>query len=390
VIEEGFADSLVKKHFSRIESVMASLDPERQLVEPRAEEPPPGAARHAETAYPAERLRELCTRYGRQRVQRAARELLDYSEELMREFLRQVPTGSYRADDFLDNDGITARPVKIAVKVRFLPGKRNSSQAVIVDFAGTDPQVEGSVNAVAAITYSACFYVFRCLLAEDVPATAGLMRPIKVIAPEGTVVNARPPAAVAGGNVETSQRIVDVLLRALAEAMPQRIPAAASGTMNNLTIGGIDPRTHEPFAYYETIAGGMGARPTKPGVSGIHTHMTNSLNTPVEALEYAYPLRVRRYSLRPHSAGAGQFRGGDGIVREIEVLTDAECTLLAERRERGPYGLNGGANGAPGKAALVRKDNSTQALPGKFNVRLRKGERIRIETPGGGGWGKIH
>ncbi len=258
----------------------------------------------------------------------------------------------------------------------------------MVDFTGSDPQVEGSVNAVEAITYSACFYVFRCLLAEDVPATAGLMRPIEVIAPEGTVVNARPPAAVAGGNVETSQRIVDVLLRALAQAIPERIPAAASGTMNNLTIGGIDPRTDEPFAYYETIAGGMGARPSKRGVSGVHTHMTNSLNTPAEALEYAYPLRVRRYSLRPDSGGDGKYRGGDGIIREIEVLTDAEVTLLADRRERGPYGLAGGKDGAPGKATVIREDGSSQELPGKFNIRLRKGERIRIETPGGGGWGE--
>ena len=221
---------------------------------------------------------------------------------------------------------------------------------VTVDFSGSDPQVEGSINAVEAITYSACFYVFRCLLAEDVPATAGLMRPIRVIAPEGTVVNARPPAAVAGGNVETSQRIVDVLLRAMAQAMPERIPAAAAGTMNNLTIGGIDPRTGEPFAYYETIAGGMGARPTKPGVSGVHTHMTNSLNTPAEALEYAYPLRVRRYSLRHGSGGSGKYHGGDGIVREIEVLSDAEVTLLADRRTRGPYGLPAVEDGAPGTA----------------------------------------
>ena len=218
-----------------------------------------------------------------------------------------------------------------------------------MDFAGTDPQVEGSINAVEAITYSACFYVFRCLLMEDVPATAGLMRPIRVIAPSGTVVNARPPAAVAGGNVETSQRIVDVLLRALAQAVPERIPAAASGTMNNLTIGGIDPRTGEPFAYYETIAGGMGARPTKPGVSGVHTHMTNSLNTPAEALEHSYPLRVRQYSLRRGSGGAGKHRGGDGIVREIEVLAAAEVTLLADRRRRGPWGLNGGREGKPGR-----------------------------------------
>jgi N-methylhydantoinase B len=259
---------------------------------------------------------------------------------------------------------------------------------VVVDFSGSDPQVEGSINAVEAITYSACFYVFRCLLVEDVPATAGLMRPIRVIAPEGTVVNARPPAAVAGGNVETSQRIVDVLLRALAQAMPERIPAAASGTMNNLTIGGIDRRTGEAFAYYETIAGGMGARPSKPGVSGVHTHMTNSLNTPAEALEYAYPLRVRRYSLRQGSGGSGKYRGGDGIVREIELLSDAEVTLLADRRTRGPYGLNGGGDGALGKAGVIRRDGSSQELPGKFNVRLRKGERIRIESPGGGGWGE--
>jgi N-methylhydantoinase B len=266
---------------------------------------------------------------------------------------------------------------------RYLP-----KRAVMVDFTGSDPQVEGSVNAVKAITYSACFYVFRCLLAEDVPATAGLMRPIEVIAPEGTVVNARPPAAVAGGNVETSQRIVDVLLRALAQAIPERIPASASGTMNNLTIGGVDPRTNEPFAYYETIAGGMGARPSKPGGSGIHTHMTNSLNTPAEALEYGYPLRVNQYSLRPGSGGEGKYRGGDGIIRELEVLTDAEVTLLSDRHEHGPHGLAGGKDGAPGRATVIRKDGSSQEQPGKFNIRLRKGDRIRIETPGGGGWGQ--
>ena len=354
----------------------------------------------------AERLREVCGRYGLERSKKAARELLDYSEEMMRAFLNQVPSGSYSAVDFLDDDGVSTKPVKIAVTMRFAGHTRGRSsrrvgtgrrpvstqgvptRAVVVDFIGSDRQVEGSVNAVQAITYSACFYVFRCLLAEDVPATAGMMRPIEVIAPEGTVVNARPPAAVAGGNVETSQRIVDVLLRALAQAIPERIPAAASGTMNNLTIGGTDSRTNEPFAYYETIAGGMGARPSKPGVPGVHAHMTNSLNTPVEALEHAYPLRVRRYSLRPGSGGKGKYRGGDGIIREIEALADAEVTLLADRRERGPYGLAGGKDGAPGKTVVIREDGSSQELPGKFNVRLRKGDRIRIETPGGGGWGE--
>ena len=341
----------------------------------------------------AERLREICERYGLERATSAAADLLNYSEQMMRAFLARVPKGSYRAEDFMDSDGISDRPVKIAVGVKFsgsMPkrGRVARGHMAVVDFTGTDPQVEGSINAVEAITYSACFYVFRCLLVEDVPATAGLMRPIRVIAPSGTVVNARPPAAVAGGNVETSQRIVDVLLRALAQAIPERIPAAAAGTMNNLTIGGIDPHTGEPFAYYETIAGGMGARPTKAGVSGVHTHMTNSLNTPAEALEYSYPLRVRQYSLRRGSGGKGEHRGGDGIVREIEVLTDAEVTLLADRRTRGPWGLSGGEDGASGSASVIRHEGSVEKLPGKSNVRLRKGERIRIESPGGGGWGK--
>jgi N-methylhydantoinase B len=337
----------------------------------------------------AARLREVCERYGLERATSASRALVNYSERMMRTFLAKVPKGTYRAEDFMDSHGTSDRPVKITVAIRF-QGRRGRAlrgHAVTVDFTGSDPQVEGSINAVEAITYSACFYVFRCLLEEDVPATSGLMRPIEVIAPLGTVVNARPPAAVAGGNVETSQRMVDVLLRALAQAIPERIPAAASGTMNNLTIGGMDPRTAEPFAYYETIAGGMGARPTKPGVSGVHTHMTNSLNTPAEALEYSYPLRVRQYSLRPGSGGQGRYRGGDGIVREIEVLTDAEVTLLADRRLRGPWGLSGGADGLPGKASVIRRDGSVETLPGKANVRLRQGERIRIESPGGGGWG---
>ena len=340
----------------------------------------------------AERLREVCARYGVERAKKAAEDLLEYAEELMRAFLQQVPAGEYRAEDYLDSDGIVERPVKIAVAIKVhAPGQVRRQDAaatlVTIDFTGSDPQVEGSVNAVEAITYSACFYVFRCLLTEDVPAAAGLMRPIRVIAPQGTIVNARPPAAVAGGNVETSQRIVDVLLRALAQAVPDRIPAAASGTMNNLTIGGIDPRTGEPFTYYETIAGGMGARPGKPGVSGVHTHMTNSLNTPAETLEYAYPLRVRSYSLRSGSGGEGKFHGGEGIIREIEVLTDCEVTLLADRRSRAPWGLSGGADGAAGKTTIVRRNGSLESMPGKFSTRLHKGERVRIETPGGGGWG---
>jgi N-methylhydantoinase B len=302
-------------------------------------------------------------------------------------------------------------PLRVSIKIRH--GKAR------VDFAGSAPACRGSVNAVMAITISAVFYVFRCLLGEDVPACAGLLEPIEVRAPEGSVVNARAPSAVAAGNVETSQRIVDVLLRALAKPLPHRIPAASSGTMNNLSFGGVDPRTGEAFAYYETIGGGMGARPTADGLSGVHTHMTNSLNTPIEALEAAYPVRVRRYSLRRDSGGKGQFRGGDGIIREIEFLTDVRASILSERRRLQPYGLAGGRPGEAGRNELIvpgkRKSkfesrNSTsqtrkskfenrnsefakvpsrvRELPSKAVFNAPRGSVLRIETPGGGGWGK--
>jgi N-methylhydantoinase B len=212
------------------------------------------------------------------------------------------------------------------------------------------------------------------------------MRPVQVLAPHGSVIHARPPRAVAGGNVETSQRIVDVLLRALAPALPDRIPAASSGTMNNLTIGGVDPRTAQPYTYYETIAGGHGGSPQSRGASGHHAHMTNSLNTPVEALEYAYPFRMIRYALRPNSGGQGTHCGGDGLVREIELLGDAQVTLLADRRITEPWGL-GGAPGARGRSTLIR-DGREQELPGKCTREVEAGTRIRIESPGGGGWSK--
>ncbi len=339
------------------------------------------------------RLKELCRRYTLHRVQAAAADLLLYSEEMVRAFLSAVPAGSYSAEDFLDDDGAGGGPVRIAVRITFSGASRRALRdhaAAIVDFTGSSPQVEGSVNAVEAITYSACFYVFRCLLREDVPATAGIMRPIHLIAPPGTVVNAVAPAAVAGGNVETSQRIVDVLLKAMALALPDRIPAASSGTMNNLTIGGMDGRsgTVAPFAYYETIAGGSGASAAHDGVSGIHTHMTNSLNTPAEALEYAYPFRVTRYGLRQGSGGEGNHRGGDGIVREIEVLTDSGVTVLSDRRKLRPYGLAGGGAGSAGRTSVIRRDGSIEVLPGKSSARLQRGERVLVETPGGGGWGK--
>jgi N-methylhydantoinase B len=231
--------------------------------------------------------------------------------------------------------------------------------------------------------------MLRCLLREDAPATAGILRPLTLSAPPGSIVDARPPAAVAAGNVETSQRIVDVLLRALAEAAPSRVPAASAGTMSNLAIGGIDPRSNEPFTYYETAAGGMGARPTLDGISGVQTHMTNSLNTPIEALEYAYPFRVRRYGYRYGSGGGGRFRGGDGLVREIDLLADAHVSLLADRRKFRPYGLQGGEEGAAGRASIVDAGSETEIdLPGKCSRRVSAGSILSIETPGGGGWGE--
>ncbi len=328
------------------------------------------------------RLLELSAKYGADRIQQLSAALLDYSERLMRAQIAQCTSGSYSAEDFLDSDGFDETPLPIRVTVTL----DREEQSVKVAFADCHPQVKSSINAVYAITYSAVYYVFRCLLPDDAPATAGLMRPVTVTTERGSIVDAVLPAPVAGGNVETSQRIVDVLLRALAKAMPDRIPAASSGTMNNLTIGGVDHRTGKPFAYYETIAGGMGARPTADGISGIHTHMTNSLNTPVEALEYAYPLRVHAYGYREDSGGQGRFRGGEGIVREIELLSPGTITLLTERRRFAPYGLQGGSNGARGVSYHLT-EGKIRELPAKCSINAQAGDRLRVETPGGGGWG---
>jgi N-methylhydantoinase B len=326
------------------------------------------------------RLLEIVQRYGFNEANLYASHLVGYTAEMMRAVIRDLPDGSYEAEDFLDDDGYSDELVRIKVRI-VIKGDRAT-----VDFTGSAPQVRGPVNAVEAITVSAVYYVFRCLILADVPASWGILEPIKVIAPLGTVVNALPPAAVAGGNVETSQRIVDTLLLALSHA-GARVPAASQGTMNNLTIGGTDKRTGRQFAYYETVAGGMGARPGLDGIDAIHTHMTNSLNTPAEALEYAYPMRVTRYSIRRGSGGNGRFRGGDGVVREIELLTDAQVTMLSDRRKTRPYGLEGGGPGAAGRTVLIDK-NGERAVAGKESTHALTGDRIRIESPGGGGFGK--
>jgi N-methylhydantoinase B len=326
------------------------------------------------------RLLEIVARYGDETL-RYTEELKVYAERMTREAIRRIPEGCYRFEDYLDDDGITDEPVRIAVTVTVQGGQ------AIVDFTGTSPQVAGSVNAVYAVTLSAVFYVFRCLVDFDIPSNAGCMVPLTVIAPKGSVVNAQPPAAVAGGNVETSQRIVDVLLGALAQALPDRIPAASAGTMSNLVIGGTDHERGRPFAYYETIAGGMGARPTRDGVDAVQTHMTNTRNTPIEALEHAYPLRVLRYEIRRGSGGRGRHRGGDGIRRDIELLTDAAVGLLADRRRFRPYGLQGGESGQGGESILISPEGE-KSLGSKFQLRARARDVISVRTPGGGGYGR--
>jgi N-methylhydantoinase B/oxoprolinase/acetone carboxylase alpha subunit len=327
------------------------------------------------------RLREIVAKYGRARVDGYAAAAQDYTERVLRHTIAEIPDGEYRYEDALDDDGFSDRPVKIRATVR-IAGDRAE-----VDFTGTDPQTSGSVNANFAITLSATLYAFRCLVREDVLYNAGISRPLTVIAPAGSVVNAQHPAAVAGGNVEASQRITDVVLGALSRALPARIPAASQGTMNNVTLGGKDPRTGQGFAYYETIGGGMGGRNGLAGISGVHTHMSNTRNTPVEAIEHYLPVRIRRYGLRRDSGGAGAFPGGDGIVREYEMLCDTSVTVLSDRRRGQPYGMAGGGPGASGRNTLVR-DGVEHALPGKTRIDLHAGDRLRIESPGGGGYGE--
>ncbi len=331
------------------------------------------------------RLVELYQRRGLEELRRYMEALQEYAETLMRGTIEKIPDGRYEAEDFLDDEGSPDRSrnavsLKVAIEV--------AGGNLKVDFTGSSPQVAGCVNAVEAITYSAVYYVLRCLAPPDTPSSAGLMRPVTVVSPPGSIVNARYPAATAAGNVETSQRIVDVLLKALAEPLPDRIPAASSGTMNNLTVGAVHPQTGQPITYYETIGGGMGGGPTGAGDSGIHTHMTNSLNSPIEAIERYYPFRIREYRLRYGSQGRGQNSGGEGVIRSLEMLTDCQVTLLSERRKNAPWGLQGGRDGKKGNNLLISR-GKRKRLPGKFSIRMSRGEILEVETPGGGGWGGL-
>lgn len=325
------------------------------------------------------RVAEITARHGAAVVREHAAALLAYSERMMRATLAAIPDGVYSYADALDDDGQSSQPVRIAVTVTI------AGDTAMVDFSGSAAETAGGLNAVLAVTHSAVYYVFKCLAGEDTPPNHGCYVPIHIIAPPGTVLNPLPPRAVAGGNVETSQRIVDCLFGALAAALPGRIPAASQGTMNNITVGGYDPRRGRNYAYYETIGGGMGAGPQGDGLSGVHVHMSNTLNTPIEALEYHYPFRITRYGLRGGSGGRGKHRGGDGIVRSLQFLAPATVTVLSERRGIAPYGLAGGEPGARGRNALT--GDRAQELPGKVTLQVQAGDELTIETPGGGGWG---
>jgi N-methylhydantoinase B len=333
------------------------------------------------------RLLEITARRGAPATLAAMDALIGYADRLVAAGLETIPDGTYVAEDFIEDDGFGSGPLPIRVSLT-LVGPR-----LRIDFTGTSPQVPGGVNAVAAITSSAVRYVVRCvveaILDEALPAGGGSMSSVELVTPERSLVNAGPPASVAAGNVETSQRITDVLMRAFAEALPELMPALSQGTMNNTTVGGVDPRTGEPFAYYETVGGGMGAGPSGDGLSGVHVHMSNSLNTPVEALEHAYPFRVTAYGIRRGTGGEGLHRGGDGLRRDLQVLGPARVALLCERRTIGPAGAQGGSDGATGENVLIR-EGVEERLEGKATFSVEAGDIISIRSPGGGGWGETH
>ncbi|MFC7096888.1 hydantoinase B/oxoprolinase family protein [Halobaculum marinum] len=328
------------------------------------------------------RFRELAAEHGND-LAPALEEIKDYSERRMRAELAELPDGTYEFADALDDDGRGNEDLVVDVTLTV------DGDAVTVDFTGTAAQTDGPINAVLAVTASATYYAVRCVTDPDIPPNHGCYRPIDIVAPEGTIVNPTLPAAVVGGNLETSQRVTDAVLGALAQAAPEAVAAAGQGTMNNVTLGGTDPRDGSPYAFYETQGGGFGGRASGDGMDGVHVHMSNTLNTPAEVLETAYPLRIERYELRPDSGGAGESRGGLGLRRDIRVRDHtARFSLLAERHESHPYGLAGGGEGANGAAYLVDDDGEDlEKLPAKHTRDLTAGSVVSVRTPGGGGYG---
>ncbi len=326
------------------------------------------------------RVLELAARFGSEALSTMAAALMDYAERGTRAALRELPRGEVRVEDVLDDAFGDGAEVSIRLHVR------HDDDGLLLDLSDSDGQVEGPMNAVRAIVDSAVFYVLRCLAGEGVPANSGVMRVPRVVTRPGTVVDAEPPAAVAAGNVETSQRMVDVLMQGFGALAPGRLPACSQGTMNNVLIGSV-LGAGAPWVYYETLAGGYGGGPHRAGASATHSHMTNTLNTPIEALEHAFPMRIVRYEVRRGSGGEGAHAGGDGLVRAYELLAPAEVTVIAERRGRGAPGADGGEAGAPG-AQRASAGGVTTALPGKVSRVFDAGTVLEIETPGGGGWGR--
>jgi N-methylhydantoinase B len=362
--EEGVVVPPTRVEEKELERIAAQMrSPRQRLADLRAQA---AANRIGEL-----RLGELAQRHGLERLRAGMEEILAYAERRTRAALAELPDGAYAAEDLLEDDA-NGEPRDVALRLEAsIRGDR-----LVLDFSGTDGQIDGNLNCPLSVTRSAAFFAVRVLTDPDAPPCAGAYRPIEVIAPAGCLLNARFPAAVAAGNVETSGRVADLTIAALAGARP--VPAQGQGTMNNLTLAG------EGFTYYETLGGGQGACPDADGPSAIHVAMSNTLNTPIEALEAEFPLRVREQALRRGSGGEGLRRGGEGIVREIEALAPMRYTLIGERRRHRPRGRDGGGDGDVGRDFL-----NGEPLPGKDEGSLRPGDRLRLETPGGGGSGRV-
>ena len=328
------------------------------------------------------RVLEIVKKYGVKTVQESMEEIMNYSEKMMRTEIDNIPDGCYEAEDYLENTGVNDKPVKIKVAVTI------KGSNIKVDYTGTDGQVDGPVNAVWGVTLSGVYYTLKCITDPTIPMNDGCFRPVEVYAPKGTIMNPVPPAAVAGGNTETSQRNVDVLLKAFAQIIPKRVCAACQGTTNNVSIGGMNPKTGKPWSFYETIAGGFGGRYGIDGVDAIHTHMTNTMNTPIEAVEGIYPLRFLTYALRMDSGGQGKWRGGVGVERSWMLLApSATLSILAERTIIPPWGLYGGKPGGKGKYLIRKPDGKEIVLKSKCTIRMDMGDILIVKTPGGGGYG---
>ncbi|MFH1007650.1 MAG: hydantoinase B/oxoprolinase family protein [Candidatus Latescibacterota bacterium] len=330
----------------------------------------------------AKRLRALSEKYGRSQVLVYMQELLDYAERSMRAGIKKIPQGTYSFEDYVEGDGITEDLIKIKATIEV------KAESISVDFAGTDAQVKGPMNARISAAQSCVYFVLKAIIDPDLPTNSGAYRAIEVKAEEGSLVQARFPAAVCNANILTDQRLVDVLLGALIEVIPDRVMAACSGEMNLINLGGMDPRTGVYYNYVETYGGGQGAMHNQDGMDGVHTHMTNTRNAPVEVIESSYPFRIERYGLVPDSEGAGEYRGGMGMTREIVTLADETTfSLSADRREIGPWGVFGGEAGGTSDCVIVSKEGVERRLPSKVTTGLKAGDKIVITTPGGGGWG---